>query len=101
MAGRKRVLDNYTMIKVNVETAEMLRGLKVSTETYDQVIRRLAGRDGVNVYFDILSVDGDERVYRHEVVFRLGDVCYKYRNGKFYVATSGVDGWRRARWVEV
>lgn len=98
---KKKFLNNYTMIKLNVDTLEMLRQLKVSSETYDHIIRRMIGKEGVNVYFDILSVDGDDRPQRHEVVFRLGEAVYRYQGGRFYIMKTIHDDWRRAKWVEV
>lgn len=71
-----------TKIEVDEETWNLLRSLKKSSESYNDIIKRILQGD-VFVYFDFLYID-DESPENHTAIFKLGDFYYKYERGKFY-----------------
>jgi len=81
--GRPRTRKNIwrTKIEVDEETLKLLRSLKTSTESYNDLLKNIL-RGDIFVYFDFISIDNDEP-NKHIVIFRVGDFYYRFENGKF------------------
>lgn len=79
----------YVTIKLDAETLELIKEMRISTEGWNDIIRRLVEESGKLVSFNMLSVDYDEPE-KHTVIFQLGNVYYKYEDGKFYMIDEEV-----------
>lgn len=70
-----------TRIEVDEETLNLLRSLKTSSESYNDVLKNLLHGE-IFIYFDFISIDNDNP-NNHVVIFRVGDYYYRYEKGSF------------------
>lgn len=79
-----------TTLWISKKIKKALDEQKKAGETYEDVIKRFLSGE-VEIYVEILSVDGD-LPFKHEVIFRLGNFYYAYKNGDFHQLES----WKMA-----
>ncbi len=71
-----------TTIAISEEVKKELDDQRDKGESYDDIIKRLLSGE-CDIYVEILSVDGELPI-SHQVIFRLGNFYYHYKEGNFH-----------------